>query len=98
MKGKLLLVLISFGVFQNLNAMWQYSYKPEDIVLRIAAQNGAIEKMEESLRKGANIDSKDVHGYSALHLASRYGHEAAVKFLLKIGCQIDIREVEGLHH
>lgn len=95
MNCKLLLVLISFVAFQNLSAVWQYSYEPEDVVLRGAAQNGVIETMEKSLREGANIDSKDIHGNSALHLASIYCQKAAVKLLLERRCQIDIRDAEG---
>jgi hypothetical protein len=51
--------------------------------------------VEDLLKFGASIDSKDECGRTALHLAARGGHLEFVKILLKFGASIDSKDQCG---
>jgi hypothetical protein len=54
-----------------------------------------LEMVQLLLEKGAYIDAKDGHGRTALHEASRKGHEMVAQLLLKNGAGIDAKDGHG---
>uniref|UniRef100_A0A8C5K8F6 Ankyrin repeat domain-containing protein 24 n=2 Tax=Jaculus jaculus TaxID=51337 RepID=A0A8C5K8F6_JACJA len=62
---------------------------------------GAAGCLEVMLAQGANVMSMDGAGYSALHLAAKYGHPQCLKQLLQASCVVDVEDSSGwtaLHH
>lgn len=55
-------------------------------------QNECIELL---LKKGAQIDSQNYHGYTALHTAAEKGNKAGVLLLLTHGADKTIKDKEG---
>ena len=47
------------------------------------------------IEKGANIESQDEHGWTALHFASRDANLEIVRLLLKKGANIEIKNDKG---
>lgn len=47
------------------------------------------------LHKGADVNSKSLRGYTALHLAAKQGHAAMVKILFYWGAKLTIRDCWG---
>lgn len=62
--------------------------------LHLAAYYGRLEATQTLLELGANPDSLDVHGQTALHTAVIRGQIAMVK-LLRSRCKIDARDKSG---
>lgn len=63
-------------------------YKKTALIL--AAKKGSFNAVKSLLaQKNINIHHKDELGWTALHYAVNYGHEEAVKSLLKAGATID---------
>uniref|UniRef100_UPI00358E9B12 ankyrin repeat domain-containing protein 39-like n=1 Tax=Myxine glutinosa TaxID=7769 RepID=UPI00358E9B12 len=60
-----------------------------------AALDGNVERIEAFLRKGVQPDIRDSSGFTALHYASRAGHEAACRALLVAGAAVDARTPGG---
>ena len=67
--------------------------------LLAAAKNGNIERIKTLLDSGAEIDSKNNDGYTALMLASRYSNSTSsidtVKLLLDYGADPNGRTTSG---
>lgn len=74
----LLLYLLSLG---------QYSVKQQgDVALRLAAQNGHIAIIILLAEAGVDLNTKDQRmGRNAIEWAAMYGHETALRYLLKHG-------------
>lgn len=62
-----------------------------ETAMRQAAKKANPADMTRLLDKGANINSTDLHGYTALHLAAGEGRGACVDILLKRGANVDAR-------
>ena len=71
------------------------SAEVELTALMIASLNGNTEDVEVLLRRGAEIDSGDNDGRSALVHASRRGHIDVARLLLKHGAHLDRQDNEG---
>jgi hypothetical protein len=60
-------------------------------VLRNAARDGEAQLLAAQLELGADVNSADVEGNTALLLASEYGHLACVQQLLSAGADASVR-------
>ncbi|XP_055343210.1 LOW QUALITY PROTEIN: uncharacterized protein LOC129591553 [Paramacrobiotus metropolitanus] len=60
-----------------------------------AARAGNIEKVQEYLRQGTDINTANANGLNALHLASKEGHVELVRLLLKHGASVDAATKKG---
>ncbi len=56
---------------------------------RKAAVGGDLAVIDNLLREGVDVDSKDKYGQTALMLAARYGHEQVVQLLLQKEAALD---------
>ncbi len=68
--------------------------------LRVAVSERHLTRLQALLDKGADIDSMDVGGYTALTLAAYYGYGDAVVLLLRNGADVNMcgsREWPPLH-
>lgn len=83
-------------------ARW-YSTKSEnpacyDLQLQLveAASLGDVERIEELVNNGANVNGGAYQSLSALSAAASIGHERATIFLLRFGAEIN--RVQGMGH
>jgi ankyrin repeat protein len=60
-----------------------------------AALNGQLEKVKESIDKGADPNNVDQEGRTALMFASFNGHTEIVRLLLDEGAEVGIRDAMG---
>lgn len=60
------------------------------------AQNGNIEGIEYFLSENCSIDIQDMYGWTVLMCATFEGHYDLVKYLLKKGAKVDIKNKQGL--
>ncbi|XP_055308885.1 ankyrin-1-like [Sitodiplosis mosellana] len=60
-----------------------------------AAQDCNLQKMEEQIDQGTNIDIKDNNGRTALHTAARQGCEQVVYFLVENGANVNTKCDKG---
>ncbi|ACE06554.1 hypothetical protein Aasi_1229 [Candidatus Amoebophilus asiaticus 5a2] len=67
----------------------------EKYLLHAAVENGQLAVVKMFLKKGANIQAKDVEGKSPLHLAARAGHLEIAKLLLEKGADTEARNSYG---
>lgn len=63
--------------------------------LLLSAQNGAIVRISDYLREGADVNVVDLYGNTPLMLAARSGRLAVVRVLLQNGANIDARNAYG---
>jgi len=61
-----------------------------------AAREGSIEGVGRLWRGGADIDSRDAHGQTALMIAASEGHADLVQWLVDQGAAIDTTAKYGL--
>jgi glutaminase len=69
--------------------------KPTYICLIEAAAKGDLSQLVGLLERNANVDSCDVTGRTALHLASSEGHMCIVDELVKRGACLNIQDHQG---
>lgn len=62
------------------------------ITLQTAARNGFIDKIQELLDHGADINAKDDYGFTALTKAAWHGYTEVVKLLLEKGADINAKD------
>ena len=61
-----------------------------------AAKSGSVETVELLLEMGAASNTCDVHGNTALHVASFHGHVNVINFLLDYGVEVLVNH-DGLN-
>lgn len=64
----------------------------ESLMLLPAAKTGDQERIRQLLEAGAELSTKDEHGWDALLHASDQGHESTVDFLLRKGADPNTKE------
>ncbi len=57
-----------------------------------AARNGQTERVRDLLDGGADVDTQNADGFTALKWASIRGHIATVQALLDAGADVDVRD------
>jgi len=60
--------------------------------IHTAVRIGDLTKVKAFLEKGADVNSKDASGQTALHIAALAGHKEIVELLLANGADVDIGE------
>ena len=60
-----------------------------------AAENGDLDQVEFLIAKGADVDAEIRNGDSALHKASRRGHESVVALLCTSGAKVNRINIFG---
>ncbi|OWF50952.1 E3 ubiquitin-protein ligase HACE1-like [Mizuhopecten yessoensis] len=65
-------------------------------LLHIAANCGSYECLHLLMKKGADVNHKDMSGCTALHLAARNGQRKCIMKLLEYKADVNIRNNEGL--
>ncbi|XP_033741126.1 E3 ubiquitin-protein ligase HACE1-like [Pecten maximus] len=65
-------------------------------LLHIAANCGSYECLHLLLKRGADVNHKDMSGCTALHLAARNGQRKCIMKLLEYKADVNIRNNEGL--
>lgn len=60
-----------------------------DSLLIGAAEAGYLSEVRELLKKGADIETKGIDGYTPLHLAVKYGRLEVAKFLIEKRANVD---------
>ena len=63
--------------------------------LHAAAQQGDVDAVRRLLGEGADVDSRDQHGITALHRSVGMGQTAVVKALLEAGADVNAEEPGG---
>ncbi len=70
--------------------------KISDEAFRLAAHDGRIETVRNSIESGKEVNAKDpTTSYTAMHMAAYNGHTDIVKLLLEHDAAVDCRDVEG---
>jgi uncharacterized protein len=83
---------IVFGVIKLIQYLFITNW---DEVLFTAARNGDVQKLQEAIRKKANIEVKKRFEITPLMIAVVNNHSAAVSALIAAGANIDARDEEG---
>lgn len=60
-----------------------------------AAKNGDLELVKSCLSQGANIETQDEHGYTALMTTAHHNHLEVVKLLLEQNPNLDSKDYHG---
>ncbi|KAJ3116080.1 cell division cycle 25 [Phlyctochytrium bullatum] len=64
--------------------------------LHTAAHVGAAEALRSLLaHRGTNPDARDVHGWTPLHVAARFGRETVTRVLIEMGANLNARTALG---
>ena len=61
----------------------------KNLELLEAAYHGDVEKLNEAIREGADVSTKDERGYTAAHIAVDRGHTWLLKILIQAGIALD---------
>lgn len=77
----------------NLGELFPLSENEKDLL--DAAENGALDLLEECLLQGANVDSFDMFGTTALMFAAQGGHESIIDVLLNHGASLEAKAVSS---
>jgi ankyrin repeat protein len=99
-KNHVFLVAFIFCIHYVTNS--SLNYKPlkkgaimNSLELVEAAGNGDTQQITSLLTTGADVNSKDDHGRSALMKAAKYGHKGVVELLIQLGADIHARDNRG---
>ena len=60
-----------------------------------SAMNGDLDKVENLIEAGANVNLQSKDGYTALIWASKYGYVEIVEKLIEAGANVNIKNKEG---
>lgn len=83
---------VVFGIIKLIQFLFITNW---DDVLFTAARNGDIQKLQEAIRKKANIELKKKYDVTPLMVAVIHNHSAVVSALIAAGANIDARDEEG---
>jgi ankyrin repeat protein len=94
---KVLVSILSLAIILSLSqlAAGQTGANSQNNPLLQAAAQGNTAVVQQLLDKGANIESKDKNGYTALILAAVFNNTEVVKLLLARGANIEAKNNDG---
>ncbi len=72
-----------------------FSITAQAMELMEAACDGEIQRIQEAINAGADINAQDDNGQSALIWAAYYGHKNIVKLLLKHSAHVNVQDTYG---
>ncbi len=90
MKIKLLISLLSLVFIGSIYSMQD----PNEMLIRGAEGEGDIKLVQEALKEKADVNYKNIYGFTALMIAADNGHESIVKLLLENGADPDLQNDE----
>jgi len=64
---------------------------PYSSPLHTAAQKGDVDAVRQLIADRVNVDAKDYHGKTALHVAAENGHEKVAALLIEAGADKEVR-------
>ncbi|MEN6521335.1 MAG: ankyrin repeat domain-containing protein [Armatimonadota bacterium] len=64
--------------------------------LTLATVTGNISKVKECVAKGADVNTADIDGYTALQLAASDNHKEITRFLISKGAKVDLLSAAGI--
>ena len=67
----------------------------ELIALSDAVRTGNIEDVKKHLSAGADVNEKDKHGLTPLHLAAANGHKELAELLIEKGADVNAKDEDG---
>lgn len=67
----------------------------QNIMIILAAQNNALQTIEYLYRIGHNLNMQTKNGFTSLHQAYLYNNHIAVKLLLQLGANPEIKNKQG---
>jgi hypothetical protein len=86
-------IAVSLMLFPALWAATAIAAADGDLIQ--AATRGNLREVKRLVAKGADVNAKADHGYTALMVASRNGHSEVVKLLLAKGADVNARSSGG---
>ncbi|KAF2260827.1 hypothetical protein CC78DRAFT_547160 [Lojkania enalia] len=66
-----------------------------DMLLLEAASDGDIERVNDLISKGANVNIKDRWGWAPMSMAAYGGHEEIASVLMRAGADLGYKDVDG---
>jgi ankyrin repeat protein len=78
---------------RSIAGIWRADMSPD---WEAAARAGHVARLEELLRRGADVNARDRHGQTAVMLAAHAGHSAAVELLARAGADLNHTAKFGL--
>ncbi len=79
---------------QNPRERHRRSIKKLNRRLLEAAEKGNLNELKDFLGNGADINAKNRYGWTALMYATRFNHRETIKFLLLVGADTHIRNMD----
>ncbi|KFY08735.1 hypothetical protein V492_05960 [Pseudogymnoascus sp. VKM F-4246] len=67
----------------------------DNFLLRVSRSRNTDKTMADQLRKRAQVMINAINGWTVLHLAASYGHEAIVQLLLEKGADVEAKDRDG---
>ena len=58
-------------------------------------EDGLIEKVQQLVQDGADVNMRDENGRTALHIASELGHNIDMQVLMDLGAKVNIQDNQG---
>lgn len=83
------------------NKMENIKMSLSSLVVEAAAEGQPFILKELLIKYAVEVNSKDVHGRSSLHMACRRGHLDVVKILIEYNASVELEDDEGnraVHH
>ena len=69
--------------------------KAPDISIHDAAKAGDIKTVKQHLTAGADVNAKDIGGFTPLHHAAVNGHKEITELLIAAGTDVNAKDKEG---
>ena len=86
-----LVLAVQFSAALLLGLNSAHAIEPAAPTLLETARNGDLAQVRDLLERGANVDHRDAHDNTALHLAAGFGHTELAALLIEHGADIDAR-------
>src|SRR4030042_5120914 len=62
-----------------------------------AVREGNLDQVRDMVKKGVDINARDVNGFTPVHYAAKGGHKEVSKFLISKGAQVTRKTGKGLN-